>query len=108
MKKSPSDKFLRIPVRYVDERWECEYGGIVPVAPDTVAELIIASRSITNKDFLGRMKSESCIKVLDEGTVLLAYLATKEKSTLTKEQEKLLIPCNCSPRPGQQSAGSFG
>jgi hypothetical protein len=38
------------------------------------------------------MKSQSSIKVLDEGTVLLPYLATKEKSTLTKEQEKLLIP----------------
>ena len=92
MKKSPSDRLLRIPLRYVDERWECEYGGIVPVAPDTKAELVINSRSITDKRFLERMKAKSSIKVLDQGVILLAYLATKEQSRLTEDQRKHLIP----------------
>jgi hypothetical protein len=92
MKKSPPDKFLRIPVRYVDKQWECQYGGIVPVAPDTAAELIIASKSITDKAFLGRMKAKSNIKVLNQGVGLLAYLATKEQSSLTADQKKHLIP----------------
>jgi hypothetical protein len=94
MKKSSFDKFLRVPLRYVDDRWECEYGGIVPVSPGTVAELVINSRSITDKTFLDRMMAKSSIKVLDldEGVTLLAYLATKKQKGLTDEQKDHLIP----------------
>lgn len=76
MKKSQSDRFLRIPIRYVDGRWECEYGGIVPVALDTEAELIINIRSITDQGFLARMKALSSIKVLDEGVKLRLSIST--------------------------------
>jgi hypothetical protein len=92
MNKSPSDRFLRIAVRYVDDRWECEYGGIVPVAPDAKAELIVGDKSITDKSFLDRMRAKSSIKVLEQGVRLLAYLATKEQAQLTNEQQKHLIP----------------
>lgn len=92
MKKSPSDKFFRVPVRYVDERWECEYGGIVPVAPNTEGELVLVSQSITDKGFLQRMQAKSSIKVLDEGATLLVYLATKGQSTLTTDQKNHLLP----------------
>ncbi len=92
MKKSPSDRFVRIPVRYVDEQWECLYGGVVPVAPDAEAELIIARKSITDEGFLGRMYAKSSIKVLGEGVSLLTYLATKDKVSLTEDQKRHLIP----------------
>ena len=92
MKKSLSDRFLRIPVRYVEDCWECGYGGIVPVAPDTEAELVINSRSITDKSFLERMRFKSRTKVLEQGVTLLAYLATKEQTQLTDAQKKHLIP----------------
>jgi hypothetical protein len=91
MKKSASNKLLRIPIRYVENQWECEYGGIVPVGPDAKAELVINSRSITDKSFLHRMTAKSSIKVLDQGTTLLAYVATKDKAKLTEEQKTYLI-----------------
>jgi hypothetical protein len=88
MKKLSAGKLLRIPVSYVDGRWECEYGGVVPAAPDSQAELLIASKSITDPHFLARMKAPSTVKVLEENEVLLAYLATKDKSQLTADQKK--------------------
>lgn len=91
MKKSYSEKILRVPVRYVDERWEFEYGGIVPVAPGSQAELMIASKSITDPDFLARMTAPSKIKVLNENVTLLAYLAIKDNSHLTENQKNHLI-----------------
>jgi hypothetical protein len=92
MKKSPSDRLVKIPVRYVDERWECEYGGIVPVEQGTEAELVINSRSITDQAFLESMSAQSSIRVLDEGVTLLACLATKDQSKLTDDLKKHLIP----------------
>jgi hypothetical protein len=52
MKKKSSDRFLRIPIRYVDERWECAYGGVVPVEQGTEAELIVNTISIEDRFFL--------------------------------------------------------
>lgn len=92
MKKSSSDRLLRIPVRFVEDRWECAYGGIVPVAHDTEAELVINSRAIGDKSFLERMQAKSSIKVLDQGVLLYAYLATKEQKGLTDGQRRHLIP----------------
>lgn len=91
MKKSSPDKLLRLPVQYVDDQWECEYGGIIPVVPDSKAELVISTRAITDKSFLRRMTAKSSMKVLEQGTKLLAYLATKDKEKLTDEQRKHLI-----------------
>lgn len=92
MTNSSSDRFLRIPIRFIDGRWECGYGGLVPVGEDTEAELLINTKSITDKAFLERMTAKSSIKVLDEGVKLLAYLATKEQSQLSDELKKHLIP----------------
>jgi hypothetical protein len=97
MKKTPFDRFFRIPVRYVDDRWECEYRGIVPVAANTEADLIVKKKSITDKEFLDRMNAKSSIKVLDEGASLLVYLATKEATSLTAEQMEYLIPWRDGP-----------
>lgn len=91
MKKSTSGKLLRIPIRHVENQWECEYGGIVPVAPDAKGDLLINSRSIIDKSFLHRMTAKSSMKVLDQGTTLLAYVATKDKAKLTEEQKTYLI-----------------
>ena len=92
MKKLPSNRLLKVPVRYIDDRWECEYGGVVPVARGTEAELLIAGKSIIDKNFLARLKLKSVIKVLNEGSILLACLATKDQLQLTDDQKKLLIP----------------
>ncbi len=97
MKRSRPDRFLRIPVRYVEGHWECRYGGVVPVAADTEAELLIHSRSITDDSFHDRMTAKSSIKVLDEGVALLAYLATKDQKQLTDAQKKHLIPWRNRP-----------
>lgn len=91
MKKSSPDKLLRIPVQHVDDQWECEYGGIVPVVQNAKAELVINSGAITDKTFLRRMTAKSNIKILDQGTRLLAYLATKNQEELTDKQRKHLI-----------------
>jgi hypothetical protein len=88
---TPTDKLLRIPIRFLDGQWECEYGGLVPVKNDTAAELLIAERLISDKSFLERMRAKSNIKVLEQGTKLLAYLATKD-TQFTDEQKKHLIP----------------
>ena len=97
-KSSPSDRYVRIPVRYVDERWECAYGGVVPVAKDSEAELIINSKSITDRDFLAQMRAKSCVKVLDRGAKWLVYLATKDQSTLSDELKGYLLPWLSSER----------
>lgn len=91
MNKSPPARLLRIPVRYVEDRWECAYGGVVPVANNTKAELVIRSDAIGDQSFLQRMRAKSSIKVLDEGVVLHAYLATKDQKGLTDEQKRHLI-----------------
>ena len=98
MKKTRTDKLLRVPIKYVDGRWECGYGGIVPVEQDTVAELIVNDKAITDKDFLRRMRAPSHIKVLDEHVTLLAYLATKDQKGITEAQRKYLIPWHVRSR----------
>jgi hypothetical protein len=106
-----SDRLLKIPVRFVDGIWECEFGGIVPVAPGTDAELVIHRRSINDQAFLKRMTAKSSIKVLHQGTTLLACLATKDQSQLTNDQSHYLIPSK-DPRyeiaPGQIENWSSG
>lgn len=92
MKKSPPDGFLRIPVRFIEERWECEYGGAIPVGDNTTGELVISRRSITDKPFLERMRAKSSIKVLDQDVKLFAYLATKDQAQLTDSLKKQLVP----------------
>lgn len=86
------DRLLRIPMRCIDGRWECEYGGLVPVAPDTTAEIVVSSRQINDPAFLKRMTQKGSIRVLEEGTPLLAYLATKEQTKLSDSLKAHLIP----------------
>jgi hypothetical protein len=91
MKKSSSDRDLRIPVRFVDDRWECAYGGVVPVVNGSEAELVLNGRAISEQSFLGRMKAKDTIPVLDQDAALYAYLATKDQSDLSGQSKNHLI-----------------
>lgn len=52
---NPIPKRLKLPVHLVNGRWELFYGGAVPVAEGTQAEMVIDSARITDKDFLHRV-----------------------------------------------------
>lgn len=92
MKKSTSDRLLRIPVRYIEGQWECGYGGLVPVSDHTEGELLVETKSISDKGFLARMREKGNIKVLDQGAKLFACLATKDQVRLSPNLKETLIP----------------
>jgi hypothetical protein len=75
MTKGYSGCRLRIPVRWVDGAWECEFGRQVPVKLDAEAELVVSRVSIPDRTFLEMMEREGRHKVLDQGAQLL--LASK-------------------------------
>lgn len=81
---------LRIPVRFVDDVWECGLGGGVPVSEGTEGELIVARRSIRDTAFLEMMERKGQHKVLDEGTLLLVCLTVKPEAPPPKELAPLL------------------
>lgn len=86
------DRLLRIPMRHISGRWEGEYGGLIPVDSGTTAELVIESRKITDAAFLKRMTQKGSIRVLKEGTPLLACLATKEQTQIPADLRRHLTP----------------
>ena len=92
MRKTPSARPLRIPVRYVNGTWECAWGGAVPVQNDTEAELIVQRTVVSDKAFLEAMNRKGRHKVLDEGTKLLVCLTLKAKSQAPEALKLLLKP----------------
>jgi hypothetical protein len=92
MTKEPLFRRLRIPVKFVDGIWECSYGGVVPVLPDTPGELIIERTSIADKLFLEKMEAKSRHKVLDQGVKLLVSLRVKNTSKIPKYKYRHLVP----------------
>lgn len=94
MKKVAPEQSIRVPVKLVDGTWEFEYGGSVPVGDGTVGELIVPSKAIAAAKFLERVKTKASIKILDEGTELLAYVVTKDDQRIPEKLKSLLIPWN--------------
>jgi len=72
-----SDRRLRIPVRWVDGEWECDFGGRVPVKDLASAEILVSRASIADKTFLKIMERRAFHKVLEEGARLLVGLTVK-------------------------------
>lgn len=82
---------LRIPIRYVDGRWECTFGGLVPVAEGTEAELVVERRAIVDKDFLRTMDKPTRHRVLGEGAKLLVRVTVKAEKPPSEALRRHLI-----------------
>ena len=91
MGRTHSTRRLRIPVRFVDSRWECTWGGVLPVKIGTEAELFVERSAIADKAFLETIERKGRHKVLGEGTTLLA--ATVGKIKRIKVAAKSESPC---------------
>jgi hypothetical protein len=92
MKKSRSDRSIRVPVRWVDGIWECGYGGVVPVKPGADGELLLRRSDIDDQEFLSSLERRDRFLVLRQGSKLLVSLAVKETAQLSRDQLALLIP----------------
>lgn len=92
MKKVTPEQSIRIPVKLVDDAWEFAYGGKVPVENGTEGELIVPAKAIVDPKFLERMKTKASIRILEEGTELLAYVVTKDDKGISEKSKAHLIP----------------
>ena len=92
MRRQPSDRFLRLSVRYTDGTWELASGGEIPVSEGVEAELILSRKSISDRSFIERMTARDTIKILNEGTTLFAYVAVHKEEELADELRSHLIP----------------
>jgi len=77
MKKRPSERRLRIPVRSVEGKWEFLFGGQVLVKDRAFAELVVSRGSIDDPDFLEKMDLRETHQILPEKTALLVGLNAK-------------------------------
>jgi hypothetical protein len=78
MRRKPSQKTIRVKVRYSEGAWHRDEGGDVPVRDGAVAELIVRQRDIVDQDFLSSMLKEHSVRVLSEGQPLYAYVMVKD------------------------------
>lgn len=85
MSKSLSDRKIRLPVRYVGGSWELLTGGVLPVHPEAVGELLVDRDSIADPVFLENMDRKCHHKVLDEGTKLLVRMADRSWKDVSEE-----------------------
>lgn len=76
---NPIPKRLKLPVQLVNGRWEFFYGGAVPVAEGTHAEMMVESAHITDKDFLERVTQHVVTQCLPRGTELMVALSVPDQ-----------------------------
>ena len=84
-------KSIRVPVKFVDERWEFFYGGPVPAKEGAIADLVIDKGALVDREFLARLTNQSMHKVFDEGTELLVALTVKNHQDLDNELIKTMV-----------------
>src|SRR5690606_6883285 len=82
---------IRLPLRYIDGRWELEFGGEVPVIEGSRAELRVPEDSIADAKFRIRLRQKANIRILPRETRLLACLNVKDKAALSKEEQAALL-----------------
>jgi|AntRauTorcE11898_2_1112593.scaffolds.fasta_scaffold03457_2 hypothetical protein len=75
-----SENRVRIPVKLVDGKWEFFYGGTVPIAEETLAEIVVDKTRITDQEFLNRLKKKTSYKIMEPGTKLFVALTIKSQS----------------------------
>ena len=90
---NPIPKRLKLPVHLVNGRWEFFYGGAVPVADGTQAEMLIDSARIADKDFLDRITQRVVSHCLPRGTRLMVALSIHDPTG----HEVLVRPNGLSP-----------
>lgn len=98
---------IRIPVKFVQGKWEYFYGGSVPVKEGAVADLIVQKHSIADDKFLAKLRQRTEHRFFGEGTRLRAALTVRQppedellKNSLIKMEFKELSPSfHSSPRP---------
>lgn len=88
--RSTFSRKIRLPMILRDGIWEPEFGGTIPVADGTKADLQIELSEITDKEFARRITAKSSLRILDRGTTLRAYLTTKTLNGVSEEQRKIL------------------
>jgi hypothetical protein len=62
----------------IDGRLELELGGTIPLADGTPCELIVPERAITDMELLAVLRERKKIRILPEGTKLVAILSGRE------------------------------
>ncbi|SOY48515.1 hypothetical protein [Cupriavidus taiwanensis] len=82
---------IRIPVQFINGRWEFLYGGPVPAREGTVADLVLNRGAIVDKNFLALLSKRTEHKILSAGTELLVALTVKPKVPLSDSLRKYLI-----------------
>lgn len=80
---------LRATLR--DGKWELLSGGEIPVAEGTIVEMSVPENSIVDDKYLELIKSTSLIRILDRGTRLRAYLATKDFEGVSDKKRACLL-----------------
>lgn len=87
-------KTVTVPVLRVGNRWEFFYGGDVPVADGTRAELRVEASSLSDPRFLNRISAETTVKVLEEGAPLLVALSDPDCEPLLMDGSRAeRFPC---------------
>ncbi|UBM09981.1 hypothetical protein [Cupriavidus metallidurans] len=76
---------VRLPLKRVGERWEFLYGGDVPVADGTFAELILSVGQITDEQFKQRVTQEVTFEILPEGSELWVALSDRNAPASAKQ-----------------------
>jgi len=82
---------IRVPVKFVEGKWEFLYGGGLPIKPGTIGDLIVEKAQITDQKFLALLSRKVEYKMLKEGAELLIALAVRAGSELSAELRKHLI-----------------
>lgn len=80
----------RIPVKYVDGKWEYFYGDMLPIQEGTLGELIIPKNSINDKSFLDKVNNKTRHKILPKGSKLLVALTIRLKTIMSDDIRKHL------------------
>ena len=78
---NPTPRRLKLPVHLVNGQWQFFYGGEVPAAEGTPAEMVIDSARITDKDFLHRVTQRVVSHCLPRGTRLMVALSIRTVPT---------------------------
>lgn len=85
---------VRIPVQFVNGRWEFLYGGGVPAREGAVADLVLARDAIADKQFLALLNKRTEHKILAAGTELLVALTVRPNVQLSESLKEHLIAKN--------------
>lgn len=92
MDEISTKKPIRIPVKFVDQKWEYFYGGMLPLADGTIGDLVVDKCAIQDSDFLARLQRSTKHKILGLGTSLLVALTIKRNVKLADGLDELLEP----------------